>query len=157
MHYTIVLLPLPFIGLAYLVERLVQRKALVGAVAIAATAFPFAFRDVHFFRTVIHDGGAPGDYGVAYRYTEDAVSSLLRRSAGRPFEIGVDTDFKSVPRLRPYRFLIWNADPDGARAIGPARTGYLIIDTFTSVAPRLGAGQRTVFGPLEVVTVPLGR
>ena len=163
MHYFIILLPLPYFGLAYIVERLVQRKAIVGALAFAVLAGSFAFLDVRFFRTVIHDGGAPGDYGVAYRYTQDAVSLIVHRNAARAFEIGADIDFKPVRRLRTYRFLIWNAHPNRPVRSGRPRVGYVLVDTFAGTPPLLAADpraatfSRTKIGPLEIVTVPVGK
>ena len=50
----------------------------------------FATTDAYLFRTMIHQGGAPGDYGIAYRFKREAVAAMLRENHDRSFAIGTE-------------------------------------------------------------------
>jgi len=102
-HYFIVLLPLPFFGIALLAEHLAPRSQLVAAAAIVVVLVYFGGNDVWLWRTVERHDGAAGDYGVAYRYKRDAAKALTRLSHGRAIVVGGDAGSE-------YRFLLWNID-----------------------------------------------
>jgi hypothetical protein len=159
MHYFIILLPLPYLGVATAFERTLGPRSSGTSFAVALALCSFAVLDARFLRTVIHDGGAPGDYGIAYRFKQEAVAFILRRSAGQPIALGTTLDFRATRELRPYRFLVWNADvnrqsPDGS----PVR--YLLLSRFTGEPPLLAHALREAtfrharFGPLTIVAVP---
>lgn len=162
-HYLIVLFPLPFLGIAYVIERISQRTSAVGLLALATCLGCFGAIDVHFFRTIVDNGGAHGDYGIGYRYKREAVDLFLRQNPGRPFEIGYDLDFAPGPIIQEYQFLTWNSDPDAPAPVGAAAIGYVVVNRFNGTPPLLAADPNagsyptTGFGPLEVVSVPLPR
>jgi hypothetical protein len=163
MHYEIILLPLPYLGIAYLIERvLAGRHALAPVAAVAAILACFLIVDVRFFRTVIHDGGAPGDYGIGYRYEHEAANYLLRQAGGRPVLIGEDVDFAQLRRLTPYKFLLWNTHPSSPSPRGRPATAFVLVDGFRPPPPLLRRDRkarsypRVEFGPLTVVDVPVG-
>src|SRR5579884_3662725 len=160
MHYFIILLPLPYLGLAYLAERVFAWRRAAAAAAIAATLACFGLLDVRFFRTVIHDGGAPGDYGIAYRYQQQAVRFMRGAATGRRIVLGTDLSFAPAKRLTPYRFLLWNADPAAAGRTGRATKAFVLVDGFRAPPPLLrrdphaNSYPRAAFGPLTVVELP---
>ena len=160
-HYFIITFPLPFFGIAYLIERLATRRRVLGGLALAACLACFLTLDARLFRTILHDGGAPGDYGVAYRYKTAAVRAMLANSHGRSFAIGTDRDFRPVRRLRDFRFLIWNSNPAAQTHHEPAAYGYVIVRKSGPVPPLLAKDphrssyRRIGFGPLQLITVPL--
>ncbi len=160
-HYFIVLLPLPFFGVAYLLERVSRRQTAIRVGALVAIVCCFALTDVRFFRTVIHNGGASGDYGIAYKYKRDAISFVLRHTRSGNVRIGFDVDLRRVRALRTYRFLLWDANL--GRRVGAGPTGrFVLVSRFAGVPPLLAAFpqaaryHRSSFGPLTVVTVPPG-
>jgi 4-amino-4-deoxy-L-arabinose transferase-like glycosyltransferase len=153
-HYFVVLLPLPYLGVAHLVERVV-RVELGRALVVAAILCCFAAIDVHLFRTVLHDGGAPGDYGVAYKYKADAVEFALHRTPTGRVRLGLDPRFAQGGPLRTYRLLLWNDELDHPPAARGATSRYLVLSRF-AVPPQLvrryaRPGRTAVFGPLSVV------
>ncbi len=160
MHYFIILFPLPFLGLARVLERLVRQRAAVGWLALAACLCSFAYLDARFFQTINDHGGAPGDYGVAYRYKADAAAMFVRDNPGRSFEIGTDADFDPGQPTQEYRFLVWNSRPDAAEPPGPPAVGYVVVNTLHDTPPVLkslpGAEAYATkrFGPLEIVSIP---
>ena len=161
-HYFIILLPLPFLGMASLIEWLTKRQAAIGWLALTACLCSFAVLDGQIYRTVAHDDGAPGDYGVAYKYKADATAMLERESQGRKLELGEDVDFAPGSYSQEYHLLDWNSDPDYVR-LTPAVTGYVIINKLVGTPPLLRAdpkrrSYRTQrFGPLRIVAIPLGK
>ena len=160
-HYFIITLPLPFFGIAFLIERLATRRRLLRGLLLAACLACFLTLDVRLFRTILRDRGAPGDYGIAYRYKSEAVHAMLANERGRSFVIGTDRDFRPVRRLRDLRFLIWASDLAGRSRHEPAQRGYVIVRTSDRLPPllakdpRRSSYRRTVIGPLELITVPL--
>jgi len=160
-HYFIITFPLPFFGIAYLIERLVTRRRMLGGLVLATCLACFLALDARMFRSILRDGGAPGDYGIAYRYKSEAVAAMLKTERRRSFLIGTDRDFRPVRRLRDIRFLIWNSDPAVQTRHKPAQHGYVIVRTsgrlppLLATDPQLSSYRRTVFGPLELITVPL--
>ena len=150
-HYFIITLPLPFFGLAYLIERAASRRRLLAGLALATCLAWFGFLDVRMFRTIIRDGGAPGDYGIAYRYKSEAVASMLTSAHGRPFEIGVDRNLGPVRRLRDIRFLIWNSDPDARSSRERARRGFVIVSAFATAAAATRDGSSRAVVPSDRV------
>lgn len=161
MHYFIVLLPLPYFGVAYLGERLLARRPALAVGVLGLTLACFVLIDASVFRTIIHNGGAPGDYGIAYRNTQRAVRFVLHEAAGRPFLIGEDVNFAPVRPLRTYRFLLWNASPNRPPPQGRPSEGFVFVDGFRGTPPllrhdpRARSFARTSFGPLTVVQVPM--
>jgi Dolichyl-phosphate-mannose-protein mannosyltransferase len=160
-HYFIIIFPLPFLGIAYLVERLAARRQLLAGLAFSACLICFLTLDAGIFRTIVHDGGAPGDYGVAYRYKSSAVVAMLSENRGRPFLVGTDRGFRPVRRLRDIRFLIWNSNPSARPSGQRAAYGYVIVSKSRRLPPllandpRVRTYRRTAYGPLELITVPL--
>jgi hypothetical protein len=161
MHYFIVLLPLPYLGLAYLGGRVFAWRPRLAIGALGLTLACFVLIDVGVLRTIIDDGGAPGDYGVAYRNEQRAVRLVLRDAAGRPFLLGEDLTFAPARRLAPFRFLVWNTSPDTSLPQGRPREGFVIVDGFRGTPPllrrdpRARSLPRASFGPLAVVRVSL--
>ena len=159
-HYFIVLFPLPFLGMAYLIELLTKRQAVIGQLALAACLCSFALLDSQIYRTIIHDGGAPGDYGVAYKYKTDAAAILERYNPNRKFKLGTDLDLAPGEAVQEYNLLAWNAQPDDARS-KPAITGYVIINNMKGTPPLLAADPKRAsyrtqhLGPLVIVSIPL--
>jgi Dolichyl-phosphate-mannose-protein mannosyltransferase len=162
MHYVIILLPLPYLGIAYLIERLFAGRHGLAPISVAAILVCFLIVDVRFFRTVIHDGGAPGDYGIGYRYEREAANYILRQAAGRPVVLGEDVSFAQVRRLTPFKFLLWNTHPGSTSPRGRPAAAFILVDRFRPVPPLLRrdaaarAYPRVEFGPLTVVEVPVG-
>lgn len=160
-HYYIVVLPLPFLGIGYLLAELAERRPEIAALTLAAVVICFISLDFQVFRTVIHQGGAPGDYGIAYRYKREAVAAMLRENHDRSFAIGTATGFTATRRLRDIRFLIWNSDPEAAIDTDATQTGYLVVNRFHRPTSLPASGstpsiyRREVFGPLELLVVPL--
>jgi hypothetical protein len=159
-HYFIVLSPLPYLGIACALHRLTRARRILQLAAVAAILGCFAILDAHMLRTVVHDGGAPGDYGIAYRYKRDAVKFMLHRSRPANVTIGADLNFENARWLRTYRFLLWNEDIDRAWFKQGPRQRYVLVERFLGLPPRLRASRistqlrHTNFGPLIVVQVP---
>ena len=153
-HYFIVITPLPFLGLAHVAEMIVRRRAAAGLLALACCLAAFAAIDVRYFSTVIHDGGAPGDYGIAYRYKAEAVAAIVRANPRRAVRVGLDERFQPSRKLRDIRFLLWNARIDSGAVDLPATTGYVFVDRLDTRTPTPRAGTLS-FGPLEVRVLPL--
>lgn len=160
-HYFIITLPLPFFGIAFLIERVATRRRLLRGLLLTVCLACFLTLDNRTFRTILRDGGAPGDYGIAYRYKSEAVDAMLDSERGRSFVIGTDRDFRPVRRLRDIRFLIWNNDPAAPAPNEPPEHGYVIVRAANRLPPlltkdpRRSSYHRTVLGPLELITVPL--
>jgi hypothetical protein len=156
-HYFIILLPLPFLGLAYALDKLTERRAALGWLVLAVCLCSFIALDAEFFRTIVDDGGAPGDYGVAYRYTAEATAMFVRENPGSAFEI------RTYDNSNPYVFLVWNSRPNDPAPTGPAVIDYVLINTLYDIPPRLRrlrnawASSRKTIGPLEIVSIPLKR
>jgi 4-amino-4-deoxy-L-arabinose transferase-like glycosyltransferase len=152
-HYFIVLYPLPFLGAAFALEKLTQRSITAGIVALTACLVAFTLLDAGLFRTITRNGGARGDYGVAYRYKADAVDLFVRENPGRRFELRTDTASNVQPE---YRFLVWNLRRRRKQPSRPPVLRYQIIDTLHgSVPPRWRSFRHERFGPLDIVVVPL--
>jgi 4-amino-4-deoxy-L-arabinose transferase-like glycosyltransferase len=147
-HYFVVLYPLPFIGLAVALEALSRRQRRLGWVALAGClAVSLAF-DAQLFRTVVADGGAPGEYGIAYKYKTRAVASFVHDNPTRRIELGHDPG--------EYRFLEWNLRGAVAKPLLPPGTRYVLSKDFQPKRRNLRSDQRQ-FGPLRVTIVPLRR
>ena len=139
-HYFIVLLPLPFLGIALLAEQLARRSRVAALAAVAVILAYFGGNDAWLFRTVERQGGAAGDYGVAYGSKHDATAALARLSSGHAIALRGDTGPE-------YRFLLWNLDPDARpRAVPEAR--YTITDLLLAHRPPGRVTARE--GPLAV-------
>ncbi len=151
-HYLIVLFPLPSIGLALVAERLVRYRAAAGWVALGFCLCSFAYFDGRFLQTIEDNGGAPGDYGVGYRYKADAAAMFVRQNPGRSVEIH---DFDPHRSIREFQFLVWNARPAAAPRKPPA-VGYVVINTFQEhpgVSTSIHGSSTERFGPLEIVSI----
>jgi len=147
-HYFIVLYPLPFLGMAIALEALSRRHRAVAWVALAGCLAAFAYFDTQVFRTVVADGGAPADYGVAYKYKAHAVASFVRENPTRRFELrGGD---------REYRFLEWNSRGAVAKPLLPPIRRYVLSADFARGSRSLALDQKQ-FGPLHVTIVRLHR
>jgi hypothetical protein len=159
-HYFIVLLPLPFLGVAYLLELASRRRTVVRFGALLAIVGCLVVVDVRAFRTVVRDGGAPGDYGIAYKYKRDAISFMLRHTPSGRVRIGFDIDLKHVRALRTYRFLLWDATLGRPAPRGTSPGRFVLVSRFSGAPPLLAALPRAAryprssFGPLTVVAVP---
>jgi hypothetical protein len=147
-HYFIVILPLPFFGMARLVELLARRSAVPAATCACVVLAYFFAVDAGLLRTVAAHGGAAGDYGVAYRYKLATARVIDRLSDGHGIVL--------VDRPGPeYRFLLWNLDPDASPRVRPA-LAFRIVDSLvdgTAIAGRARARE----GPLLVFTAPRAR
>jgi 4-amino-4-deoxy-L-arabinose transferase-like glycosyltransferase len=148
-HYFTILYPLPFFGMAVVLQAICQRWASIGSFALAGSLAMFALWDAKLFRTVDRDGGAPGEYGIAYKYKAEAVKSFVRHNSDRRFEL------RGVPDAAEYRFLEWNARGAVARPLLPPVTRYVVSAAFNTRPHRLARDQEQ-FGPLQVTAVPLG-
>jgi hypothetical protein len=144
-HYFIVLYPLPFLGLALALEALSRRYRAWGWVALAGCLAMFAVFDGQLFRTVLRNGGTPGDYGVAYKYKADAVAYFVAQNPNRRFELGRKMD--------EYRFLEWNIRGAVAKPLRPPTRRYVVSTDFNR--QERSALEKKQFGPLEVIVVPL--
>lgn len=158
-HYFIVLLPVAYIGVAYLIELAAHRPT-VRTVLVGAVLCSFLIVDVQLFRTVSRLGGAPGDYGVAYRYKADAVRFALEHANGTRVVLGLDPTFAQRGPVRTYRFLLWNTNPDRPSPPAHPVRRYLLLSRFAS-PPAVRARYTHArsyptrdFGPLLVVAVP---
>lgn len=137
-HYFIVLLPLPFLGIAVALEALRPRLA---TAAVAAVCLYFALVDVRLYRIVADHGGAPGDYGVAYRFKKTLVDEAVDATPGARVSFGAT----GIGAGSEYRFLAWNDDP-GLRA-GVARR-YIVFDTLAGEHPPRPGRTALRAGPL---------
>ena len=146
-HYFIVLYPLPFFGMAVVVHAIFRRWRSIGWLALTGSLATFALFDAQLFRTVRADGGAPGEYGIAYKYKADAVKSFVRQNSDRRFELRGTLDDEE------FRFLEWNTRGAIAKPLRPPVTRY-VLSRASSHPHRLGPDQQQ-FGPLHVTIVPL--
>jgi hypothetical protein len=145
LHYFIVVLPLPFLGVARCVEYMARRSTPVAAVAVVAALAYFGATDGQLFVRIVRNGGSPGDDGVGYRFRVAIVRDARRLSPGR--RIVIDGDVSS----NVYGLLLWNADPDRAVPANAPVARYVVVD-----ALQRSAGARTVrplatAGPLRLV------
>jgi hypothetical protein len=160
-HYFIILLPLPYLGVALVAERILAWRPPLAVVAVGVILACFAVIDIRFFRTIIRNGGAAGDYGIAYRFKQEAVQHILHEAAGHSFLLGADLNFAPAKQLRPYRLLLWNAHPDAPAGRGKPRHAFILVDTFVGephdlrLAPTVRSYPRVIFGPLTLVEPPL--
>ena len=146
-HYFIVLYPLPFFGMAVVIHAIFRRSRSIGLLALTGCLAAFALFDAQLFRTVRAHGGAPGEYGIAYKYKADAVKSFVRQNSDRRFELrGTEDD-------EEYRFLEWNTRGAKAKPLLPPITRYVLSAALTH-PHRLGPHQQQ-FGPLHVAIVRL--
>lgn len=152
-HYFIIVLPLPFLGIAQAVEA-AMRSRLRAAGAIVVVLAGFLVLDVEFFRTVIQHQGAPGEYGTGYRFTQAAAQTIARESRGRPYVVAAGGDLKPDPRVNAIRFLVWNADPDRVVPRGKPELGFVVLDRTPTPASLERYRQRR-FGPIELIEIPL--
>jgi len=119
-HYFIVVFPLPFLGLAFVLEEAAQQRPALAAFAAAACLVAYAALDVRLFTTVRDHGGAAADYGVAYRYKADAVGRLIRSNPGRRIRLSAAPE---------YAVLAWNDEGADARALEPSPV-FAVAETF---------------------------
>jgi hypothetical protein len=152
-HYFIIVLPLPFFGIALAAEAATRSRPRLAAGAIAVVLAGFLVLDVGFFRTVIQDQGAPADYGTAYRFTQAAAQTIARESRGRPYVVAADSNLIPDARVDAVRFLVWNADPDRVVPQGKPRLGFVVLDR-TPRPASLDRYPRWRFGPLELIEIP---
>jgi 4-amino-4-deoxy-L-arabinose transferase-like glycosyltransferase len=145
-HYFVVLYPLPFLGLALALEALGRRHRQLGWLALAGCLAAFVFSDARLFRTVVAKGGAPGEYGIAYKYKKRAVVSFARDNPTRRFELENDPG--------EYHFLEWNLRDADAKPLLPSVTRYVLSTSFRRKRQNLGRNKKQ-FGPLQVTIVPL--
>jgi hypothetical protein len=124
----------------------------------AACLVGYTWLDVWLFETVVDDGGASADYGVAYRYKADAMRKLVRENRGTQIRLGADVRFRE-PAPPEYRFLVWNERGADQTALGRARVGYVVAESFDGTAPALRPLERRSpvrrDGPVQVGAVPL--
>ncbi len=160
LHYFIVLLPLPFLGLALAIEHVVRRRRALGLLALAACLAAFAALDADVFRTIHRDGGAPGDYGVAYPYKADAVHALVSENPHRRLQLWADGRLEQ-PAPPEYRFLVWNERGADVEPLAPPGRNYVVAESFGGATRTLhvpGRVQRVRrFGPVQIAAVPRAR
>jgi hypothetical protein len=158
LHYFIVLFPLPFFGLAFALERLTRRRRTLGPVALAACLAAFGFLDAGLLRTIVRDGGAPAEYGVAYRYKADAMGELVRENPVRRVVLGADAH-PDKPAPQEYRFLAWNERGAADPPLAVPAFRYVIAESFSGTAPVLRRLPHSPpigrFGPVQVAAVPI--
>jgi hypothetical protein len=132
-HYFIVLYPLPFLGFAVLLEEAARHRAALAA--FAAVLALFAALDGWLFATVRDHGGAPADYGVAYRYKNDAVHALVRANPGKRIRLTAPPE---------YVVLVWNQQGANDVPRQPSAAAYVVAETFDGpervVVRKEGAG-----------------
>ena len=153
-HYFIIVLPLPFLGIALTVEAATRSRRRLAAGLIAVVLVGFLVLDVGFFRTVIQDQGAPGVYGSGYRFKESAGHAIARESRGRPYVIAANGDLIPDPQVDAIRFLVWNADPNRVVPQGKPELGFVVLDR-TPTPAALRRDRQSRYGPLELIEVPL--
>ena len=100
-HYQIIALPAPFIAIGVLVESLRPRGKprvglpFMGFVAAGAVVLLASVAHVLFFHSFLNfietNGGAQGDYGVAYRYLDASARHLAGHARRRTFDGAVFT------------------------------------------------------------------
>ena len=143
-HYFIVLFPLPFIGLGYLVSRLRSRLRVAGIVVAALLAVVFASTDIELAHRITRDRGAPGDYGSAFAVKRSIARDLSARSHGHRVEL--DGDIAGGA----YDVLLWNEHPNATPRPGPP-AHFAIVDAFApSSHPQVGRLVAEV-GPVRVL------
>jgi hypothetical protein len=152
-QYFIVLLPLPFFGIALAVEAATRSRPHLAAGVIAAIIAGFLVLDVGFFRTVIQNQGAPGEYGSGYRFTQAAAHAIAQESRGKPYVIAANGDLIRDPQFNAIRFLVWNADPNRVVPQGKPELGFVVLDRVPTPAS-LEQDRRWRFGPLELIELP---
>jgi 4-amino-4-deoxy-L-arabinose transferase-like glycosyltransferase len=149
-HYFIVLYPLPFLGAAVALEALSRWRTGLAYVALVGCLGAFAALDVRSFRIVRNDGGAAADYGVAYRYKADAVSSFVRANPHRHFQIEA---FGSPSVDDEFTLLSW-IDRHHPGRLRPAAVRYVLAKRFGERSP-VRERHTERFGSLTVTVVPL--
>jgi 4-amino-4-deoxy-L-arabinose transferase-like glycosyltransferase len=146
-HYFIVLFPLPFIGLGYLVSRMRFRLRMAGFVLAAVLAVAFAATDVELAHRIAEHGGAPGDYGSAYRVKRSVAREIASHAHGRRVELSGNVAGGA------YNVLLWNEHPNATSRPGPPAR-FAIVDRFASL-PQPHAGQSLAhLGPIRILQEP---
>ncbi|MGZ4314629.1 MAG: hypothetical protein ACXVRK_01780 [Gaiellaceae bacterium] len=146
-HYFIVLFPLPFIGLGYLISRMRFRLRVAGLVFAAVLAVAFAATDVELAHRIAQNNGALGDYGSAYRVKRSAARDIASHANGRRVELSGDVAGGA------YNVLLWNEHPNATPRPGPPAR-FAIVDRFAS-SPQPQAGQLVArVGPIRVLRDP---
>jgi hypothetical protein len=143
-HYFIVLFPLPFIGLGYLVSRLRGRLRIVGVVLASVLAVVFASTDIELAHRITRDKGAPGDYGSAYAIKRSVARDLSVRSHGHRVELEGDSAGGA------YDVLLWNEHPNAAPLPGPPAR-FTIVDEFAPLSQPREGRPLARFGPVRVL------
>jgi hypothetical protein len=156
-HYFIILMPLPFLGLAYAFERAARSRHAVAVAAVAVCLVYFAVVDARFFGTIVDHGGASGDYGIAYRNTASAAATMARDNFGQSVQVGIVNSNDPYNPSLEYHVLLWNMSPDAPVPVGPPAATYVPVNTLASTAPQyqsLGEAKvaaKRQFGPLLVL------
>jgi hypothetical protein len=126
-HYFIVLYPLPFLGLAALLEEAAQHRPLLAGLAGATCLALFGGLDAWLFATVRDHGDAPADYGVAYTDKADAVRKLVHANPGRQIQF-------EPPTPPEYRLLLWNERGAAAGPLRPPPVRSVVRESFAGSA-----------------------
>lgn len=160
-HYFIILYPLPFLGLAAALDAASGRwrERALGVIVVCVAGF--AWIDLSAYQAVAAQGGAPGDYGVAYRDKLAAVEFAVSDDpSGRPpLWDGFNPNHPVPPE---YLFLeAWRSGASPEPRMPPSSV-YVLFDRFRSELTERGrAATRAVrqrrFGPLTVYVLPLKR
>ncbi|HVW20522.1 MAG TPA: glycosyltransferase family 39 protein [Opitutaceae bacterium] len=160
-HYFIILYPLPFLGLAAALEPLGRRWPAASRAVLGLCLAAYAWLDLGVYRAVSGQGGAPADYGVAYRHKAAAADYILRENRGRPYLVWYGFNPNSQLPFE-YRLLLAWENPERGRPLAPETptSAYAIFDHFHSRLTAQGeAATRSLpqraFGPLTVYAVPL--
>lgn len=131
-HYFIVVFPLPFVGIGYLVSRGRYGVRVAGLGLVVVLAVAFVATDVELARRVAKNDGAPGDYGSAYRVKRSIARDISLMANGCHVQLTGDLAGGA------FDVLIWSEHPDATdRSCPPMR--FTVNDRFVeSPQPRIG-------------------
>jgi hypothetical protein len=160
LHYFIILFPVVFLGLAAAIEALWVRGRMLPVVVLALVIGGYAGLDGSIFGVVAAQGGAPGDYGVAYAHKAAAMRFVAAENGAQPLVL-VDGAHPRADVDPEYRWLVERARREraGPPAAAPAPRGYVLLDLSRSALTPAGAAatrslRRRQFGPLTVFELP---
>jgi len=159
-HYFVVLFPLPFLGLAAVLEKIRLRSRGLGGGLLGALLIGYAVFDVALFRSIEAQGGGAADYGIAYTNKVAAINFVLAENPDQSFVIASDFNLKTAVPLEYYVLLALKTQESHWTPKSPAARAYVLVDTFAfKLTPELieltkGLEQKQ-FGPLKVFVIPL--
>ena len=149
-YYFIILYPLPFLGVAVVLNSLAHYRRLVSLLVLAGILGVFSIIDGKAVRTITRQGGTPAEYGVAYTFKQQLVESLVAENRGRRFELS--SARRGDGGVAEYRVLEWNERGARDTELRPAVWRYVISTEFGS-RPSSACSNVNCFGPLRVTRV----